>query len=224
MLMRMFDPTASGINQIQTLSNGSVLLKCKTNEAVEQIEKKVQEEEGENFVTKERDCIERNRVKLTGMSKRYEPEQLISLIKQQHLSENSFVRVIKIYADKNTSEESFNAIMEFDAITAEMFVSAKKISVEWDMCKVFSYVRVNRCFKCLGFNHVAKMCKNKIACSKCGGEHKVEQCTSKEMSCVNCVKHAKDTGQNISTNHHAFAYKCWCTQQIMNKASETKTQ
>lgn len=222
MLMDMIDPTTCGINQIKTLSDGSVLLKCKTNEAIERIEKQVNEKEGENYIIKETDGGERSRVKVVGMSKQYETEELNAIIKNQHLSENAFVRVLKIYADKNIRADCYNAIIEFDEMTARNVLNDKKISVGWDMCKVFKYIRINRCFKCLGFNHMAKDCKNKIACSKCGGAHKVEECKSQKLSCINCVEYAKKNKEKIDTNHHAFAHKCFCTQQIMDKMSGYK--
>lgn len=78
-------------------------------------------------------------------------------------------------------------------------------------------MRINRCYKCLGYNHPAKECKNKLACIKCGGEHKADACKSKELSCVNCVEYAKRTNENIDTKHHAFAHKCVCTQRIVDK-------
>lgn len=92
------------------------------------------------------------------------------------------MRVVKIYSDKNTRDENYNAIIELEATTAANILNARKISIGWDMCKVYGYVSINRCFKCLGYNHLAKDCKNKLACSKCGGEHKEEECKNNEMS------------------------------------------
>lgn len=225
MLMSVVDPTASSIKEIKTLSNGSVLIRCKTNEAVEVIEKQVKEKEGENYSMRETTGGAKMKVKLVGMARKYSNEELTSLIQKQHLNgDDAYVRVVKVYADKNTQEESFNAIIDFDTKTAENVLNAKQISVAWDMCKVFSYVRIGRCFKCLGYNHLAKDCKNKIACSKCGGEHKVDVCTSNELSCVNCVEYAKKNNENIDTKHHAFAHKCYCTQQILHKISKNNNR
>lgn len=223
MLMALVDPTSSGINAIKTLTNGSVLIKCNTNEAVDMIEQQLNETEGENYTVKESNGGAKAKVKIVGMTKKYSNEELTSLIKKQHLNgEGTFVRVNKVYADKNTQKENFNAIVEFDAKTAENVLNAKQISVAWDMCRAYSYVRVIRCYKCLGFNHMAKECKNKIACWKCGGEHKVEDCKSEEMSCINCVDYAKKNNENIDTKHHAFAHNCHCTQQIKNRGMKKK--
>lgn len=199
MLMKVVDPTASGINAIKTLANGSVLIKCNTNEAMDTIEQQLNEKEGENYTVKESRGT-KAKVKIVGMTKKYSNEELTALMLKQHLiSEDTFVRVNKVYADQNTQKETFNAIVEFDAKSAEIVLTAKQISVAWDMCRAYNYVRIIRCYKCLGYNHMAKDCKNKIACCKCGGEHKLEDCKSEEMSCINCVEYAKQNNENIDT-------------------------
>lgn len=55
--------------------------------------------------------------------------------------------------------------------------------------KVKEYIYpVMQCYKCLKFNHTAKICKNKQVCSKCAGEHSHKDCVSDDMNikCSNC--------------------------------------
>lgn len=223
MLMTAVDPTVSGISELKSLSNGSVMIRCKTNEAMALIEKQVKEKEGENYIMSESKRRESTKVKLVGMTKKYSNEELTSLIRKQHLDgADEYVSVVKVYAHKNTRKECFNAIVNFDTNAAENILHVGQISIGWDMCKAYGYVRINRCYKCLGFNHLAKNCKNKIACCKCGGEHKAEECKSEVMSCINCVEYAKKNKENIDTKHHAFAHKCWSTQQVANKLNKIK--
>lgn len=75
-------------------------------------------------------------------------------------------------------------------------VDKKRVNVQWDSCKIYEYLNVRRCFKCLGFNHVAENCKNKIACSKCAEEHDEKQCTCVELKCVNCMEATKKFKMN----------------------------
>lgn len=220
MLMSVVDPTESGVNGIKTLANGDILIKCNTDKDMALIERQVNETEGENYTVKEVKSVT-TKVKLVGMTKKYSNEELKSLIQKQHpSSEEAVVRVIKVYEDKNTQKENFNAILELDKSTAECMLEEKKISIAWDMCRVYNYVQIMRCYKCLGYNHMAQECKNKIACCKCGGEHKVEECKSEEMSCVNCVSYAKKNNEDINTKHHAFAHDCFCTEQIKQKGNK----
>ena len=56
-----------------------------------------------------------------------------------------------------------------------------------------------QCFMCLQYNHIAKYCKNKQICSRCGDDHKVEQCkvTDDKVKCHNC-----------NGNHSAISNVC----------------
>ena len=58
-------------------------------------------------------------------------------------------------------------------------------------CKVYVRYFVPLCFHCNEFNHYANTCPNKSDPAKCGkfaGEHKTENCRSKLLKCLNCVK------------------------------------
>lgn len=44
-----------------------------------------------------------------------------------------------------------------------------------------------RCYKCQRYGHIAKICKGKQRCGKCGGEHEYGECgESEERKCCNC--------------------------------------
>ncbi|KAJ8983457.1 hypothetical protein NQ317_013332 [Molorchus minor] len=62
-----------------------------------------------------------------------------------------------------------------------------KHNLRWSRGKAYDYVYVNRCYKCLGFNHIAKDCRNSKACSKCSLDHEGE-CKTKQNKCTNCKK------------------------------------
>lgn len=111
--------------------------------------------------------------------------------------------------------------MQSSVNMAEM-VKKGRINIDWDECKVYQYIQVKRCYKCLGFNHTAKTCKNKLACSKCASEHNVRECEAENMNCVNCVEFNKKHNENTDTCLHAFARGCHVLQQIIENEMNSK--
>lgn len=215
MLKRVVDPVESGVSEIQSLPNGAVRIQCKTNEALNEIEKRVKEHDADNYTTKEKDSAYNGRVKIIGMTNKHDEQELS--VRIQNLMENNTVKVLKMYSDKNTRIERYNAIVEMNVEVMDEIIKKGRINIDWDECKVHKYVYVKRCYKCLGFNHVAKTCVNKIACSKCAGEHNVRDCNAENMSCVNCIEHNKKNKANTNTCHHAFARECLVLQQTIEK-------
>ena len=56
-----------------------------------------------------------------------------------------------------------------------------------------------QCYMCLQYNHIAKYCKNKQICSRCGDDHKADQCkiADDKVKCHNC-----------NGNHSAISTDC----------------
>ncbi|KAJ0003125.1 hypothetical protein NQD34_018165 [Periophthalmus magnuspinnatus] len=44
-----------------------------------------------------------------------------------------------------------------------------------------------RCYKCQLYGHIAAVCRGKQRCPKCGGEHRIEECSkTAQVKCCNC--------------------------------------
>ncbi|CAG4996891.1 unnamed protein product [Parnassius apollo] len=43
-----------------------------------------------------------------------------------------------------------------------------------------------QCYKCLKFNHSAKVCRGSQMCSSCSGQHSYKECDVEKIVCINC--------------------------------------
>ena len=72
---------------------------------------------------------------------------------------------------------------------------------------------IAQCFKCFGYGHQARFCKNKAVCGACGGQHERRACQVSEQllkpKCCNC-----------RGAHPAWASVCPVRQEAAKKARE----
>ena len=72
-------------------------------------------------------------------------------------------------------------------ITFNMCEIPQEVSIGWNKCRVREYIpRPRRCFKCQGFQHSSKNCRNETdICVNCGQESHGTPC-NRPASCKNC--------------------------------------
>ena len=79
----------------------------------------------------------------------------------------------------------------------------RKISVGFSKCKLYEIPNHRRCYHCQRPGHLAKDCKNDVACSRCSLNHKSNECSSTLLKCVNCTIN----GEN-NVNHASYSANC----------------
>ena len=80
----------------------------------------------------------------------------------------------------------------------------RKLAVSFVKCKLYEWKSHRRCYKCQQVGHYSANCKNKVACSKCAGEHYLKDCPSDSHSnCVNCSLHSGN-----DSNHPSYSPSC----------------
>ena len=80
----------------------------------------------------------------------------------------------------------------------------RKLAVSFVKCKLYEWKSHRRCYKCQQVGHYSANCKNKVACSKCAGEHYLKDCPSDSHSnCVNCSLHSGN-----DSNHPSYSPLC----------------
>jgi hypothetical protein len=74
----------------------------------------------------------------------------------------------------STPEENDKVLqceLSLDLDTYKRILELGHVLVGLSSCSVFDAVFVVRCYKCNGFNHTAKYCKNDSSCQLCGKHH-----------------------------------------------------
>ena len=79
--------------------------------------------------------------------------------------------------------------------------------------------QVTQCYKCQGFNHIAKDCKNAQKCVRCAGAHKSIECPDKnkdslKLKCSNC------NGEHVASSKECPKFK----EQIKVQADKAKAR
>ena len=88
-------------------------------------------------------------------------------------------------------------------IRKAIFDNGSYLYTGYGRSKVRDKYRVFQCYKCQEFGHNADNCKNDQQCAKCGGMHRLKECKSNTMKCVNCQKAGRP-----ETDHWSNSYKC----------------
>lgn len=97
-------------------------------------------------------------------------------------------------------------VIEVSPRCREAILSYGRVPLLWTSCRVRDYADVSRCFKCQGYNHVAKFCKKAVpTCGHCGESgHQNKDCpkTGEKAVCVNCRR------AGLSFEHSARSKVC----------------
>lgn len=114
----------------------------------------------------------------------------------------------KVFVTKANSWGQKMAIVTLPAPDAEKILKNGRIKIGWINCRVRAKAIVSKCFKCLGYGHIARMCTGpdrSQVCLRCGGEgHKASSCHA-TPSCVLC---SSDGSASEDSNHVLGSSHC----------------
>ena len=90
-------------------------------------------------------------------------------------------------------------------------------------CRIEEFVQITRCFRCMGYGHIAAVCdlkdKNIMVCGNCGLNHETKACKTEKSNfrCVNFEKHNKPNNPNkLNASHSVLDAKCEILKRIKN--------
>lgn len=210
------DPTKLKVDRIRTVANGGMAIECMEGEIDKQA-KETQEAMGDDYIIEVTE-MRKPKIKIASMNE--EHENIEDKLKKQNEWLNDDIKLIKQY--KN-SKRMFSAILEVGATNFKSMMERKKVIIGWERCMVYEESNVSMCMKCCGYNHKAKICRNKLACRNCGNEHKTIDCRTKKIECINCKIANEKLNLKLNTKHKATDNKCMIRKR-KEEAERKKTQ
>lgn len=203
------DPALVKFGKVRGIANGGLVIECDNNESAEKLKEIAAKKLG-NEISVEEAKEKRSVIKIVGMDKEYEKEELACALKAQNelLKEDNNLQILRIYNVKRDKYNYWCAIVALLQKNAKVLVERGSIYVGWERCKVYEDIRVSRCGNCYAYNHATNKCKNPLACRKCGSNHKEAECRETEWRCVNCVILKDKTRVDINVNHKVSDPEC----------------
>lgn len=201
-LNKKVDPSNLKITNIESRKNGTVFIQTENDEEREKIKNAIQNEMSGDYEIKipnPKDLI----VDIKYMSFKYSELEIIEKMKKQNVFlKDSNMKIIKTYEYKRNDRIIYNAKIATDSQTYTKLINEQKVNIGWERCKVIDGTDVLQCFKCKGFNHLAKECKNNETCFKCHGNHKYNECKNEAITkCINCKRVNNKLNMGLDVDH-----------------------
>lgn len=205
-IKKKIDPSNLKIERVRNIAAGGVVLECANSNMSETLKNVATEKMGENYVV-EIPKLRQPCIKIVDMTEKYDNDELLAKLKSQNneIIGDAEMKVLHIGV---SGKRWFNAIIEIDSVNFEKCMSIGRLNIGWERCRVFENLSFKMCYKCCGFNHKAKSCKNEIRCKKCAGNHDIKECKSEVNKCANCINAVEKLKINLDVNHSAYDREC----------------
>lgn len=91
------------------------------------------------------------------------------------------VKVVRRFGSKK------NMVVEVNPEIRMKLLKEGRCRIGWVSCKVEDFAEAPQCFRCFGFGHMARRCREVVHCAKCGGKGHIERdCKEEKGVCINC--------------------------------------
>lgn len=191
-----------GINKIRKIKNQKLVIGC-NNEENRQILKDKLNENNKSLIIKQ---LENKRplIKIIGVVDDLNDTQIPeAIIKQnRNLIEDASIEQIRVQRrTKGRTKHLTNVILQVAPSIWHRLVD-QKIHLGYQIVPVVDQSPIMQCFRCLGFGHTAKDCRNEQRCGHCTMDHDTRSCPSRNVQprCLNC--------QGEDDDHPAYSSVC----------------
>lgn len=150
-------------------------------------------------------------------------EILVQIIEQNPWLKDIQIKVEQFYVTTTSKGETYkNLIISTDLKSHKILLKRGSIVFGFAESKIYEYINLLQCNRCLRYGHFARDCTFQASCKKCTLNHNTRECTAegpmKNIKCVNCIS-ANTRGALYSTRHRPTDERC---QSRLERIDELK--
>ncbi|VEN36156.1 unnamed protein product, partial [Callosobruchus maculatus] len=196
------------ISNTRRIKNGMVV-QCEDQESLNKLKDSLNKKLGSKYTVSEpkkwNPRLLLKNVKLTGLDS---PESIINdiitlnSIDEEQSSHLKFITKLKHF-------ESTNVVIEVSPELRTKFLQKGFVFIRWKMSPVSDHIRIIKCSKCCSFGHTDKNCKSDLICPKCTRNHKLNDCKSDVLQCINCCNYNKAYKKSLPVDHASTDFNCF---------------
>jgi hypothetical protein len=214
------------ITRVKVASNGGLIIGCSGREDGDKLIKVAETKLSAKYDIKKLAPI-LPRLRIVDISEDIGNSEFLDYFRKQNssvITDGSVVNLHRFWAIKKNGK-IFQAEISVDLDTYKCLLECGHVLVGLSSCSVYDAVSVTRCYRCHGFNHSAKFCKNNPLCPFCGKSHEENACVGADNEtnpkCRNCKNIRMSQKLDIDCNHATFEHeKCFAFKLATAKFKE----
>nr|CAI5855168.1 unnamed protein product [Callosobruchus analis] len=143
-------------------------------------------------------------VKVDGMNG---PDDIISDIVKLNNLDDTQKSQIK-FVTKLKYKSNTDVVLEVSPQLRKTILQKESLFIGWKRSPVSDHLRILKCLKCCSFGHLENDCKSDLTCPRCTRKHKLRECKSEALQCINCLNHNQTHKKSLPTDHSANFPRC----------------
>jgi Arginine methyltransferase-interacting protein, contains RING Zn-finger len=118
----------------------------------------------------------------------------------------SQLRLVLKFSNRRAARDRNHWICEVTPELQKNLTERQRLFVDFNSCRVDAHLGITRCYKCQGFGHVAKKCRQQDdTCSHCADNgHQRRECPRRQEPprCAVCRRYAKESSHDTRDNSY----------------------
>jgi len=211
------------VKNARKISKGGITIECQTSEECEQVIKLISDKSED--LTAAKPAKRAPKIVIYGVPEEMSEKEIIDEIVDNNndikdyldsINSDNIEQEISVKFKFRQRRKNYfnNWVLQVSPNLHKVLMNKRSILIGWKSCSFANYISIIRCYKCNGFSHIAKDCKQQFeSCGHCGQSHKTKECDQlHNLFCNNCDKHNKSSKTTIfkpfATNHSSYSNQC----------------